>query len=77
MGYTMVTQLDGVEYRYTEWPKWQTVGQVKWTQLAGRELYNHSEDAQENANVVDTPSSANVVVELSRQLRAGWRAALL
>jgi hypothetical protein len=77
MGYTMVTRLaeDGSEYRYTEWPKFIAVGKVNWTALAGRELYNHSSDYQENWNVAEEPASAAVVAELSTQLRAGWRAA--
>jgi hypothetical protein len=77
MGYTMVTRLaeDGSEYRYTEWPKFLSVGKVNWTALAGRELYNHSSDYQENWNVAEEPASAAVVAELSTQLRAGWRAA--
>ena len=54
-----------------------TVGKVDWNHLAGRELYNHSRDYQENWNVVDDAASAAVVAELSQQLHAGWRAALV
>ena len=77
MGYTMITRLDGIEYRYTEWPKYLSLGEADWSQLAGRELYNHSCDPEENRNVVAEPASAAVVAALSRQLRAGWRAAII
>ena len=109
MGYTMVTRLAGIEYRYTgpysnwsrpligtlcclltyhkllirtsvahtEWPKYLALGKADWSELAGRELYNHSSDPEENRNVVAEPASATVVVELSRQLRVGWRGALI
>ena len=77
MGYTMVTRLDGIEYRYTEWPKYLSVGKADWSHLAGRELYNHSCDPEENRNVVAEPASATVAAALSRQLRAGWRAAII
>ena len=53
------------------------MGKVDWNHLAGRELYNHSRDYQENWNVVDDAASAAVVAELSQQLHAGWRAALV
>ena len=53
------------------------MGKVDWNVLAGRELYNHSCDYQENRNVVDDAASAAVVAELSQQLRAGWRVALV
>jgi hypothetical protein len=78
MGYSMVTRLeDGAEYRYTEWPKFVSVGNADWTQLAGRELYNHTADPQENRNVAAEPGCAAVVAELSKQLRTGWRGAIL
>ena len=88
MGYSMVTRVlqDGGangslhEVRYTEWPLWVgdpgTKGYPNWTDVAGRELYNHSADPQENDNVVDAVA-ASVVAALSRQLRAGWRAAII
>lgn len=77
MGHTMVTRLSGHEYRYTEWPRILGLGKVNWTELAGTELYNHTIDIQENTNVVAEPRYAAVATELSKQLRDGWRAALL
>lgn len=77
MGHTMVTRLSGHEYRYTEWPRILGLGKVNWSDLAGTELYNHTVDFQENANVVAMPEYAAVATELSKQLRDGWRGALL
>ena len=85
MGYTMATTIgrDGSstrdEVRYTEWPKWvgdNTKGSPDWSDIAGRELYNHSSDPQEGTNIVDE-MAAGLVAMLSQQLRAGWRAALV
>ena len=72
------------EYRYTEWPRWIGGSEdgacstdcVDWTDLAGRELYNHTFDLEENVNIVYS-SSARLVANLSMQLRAGWRGALV
>lgn len=72
------------EYRYTEWPRWIGGSEddacsadcVDWTDIAGRELYNHTADLEENVNVLDS-SPASLVANLSRQLRAGWRGALI
>ena len=77
MGHTMVTRLSGHEYRYTEWPRILGLGKVDWSDLAGRELYNHTVDFEENSNVVGQPGYTAIATELSKQLRDGWRAALL
>ena len=56
-------------------------GSADWTELAGRELYAHTGDdgscfdCYENENLVDQPQYAEVVQQLSKQLRAGWRGA--
>lgn len=89
MGYSMVTRIarDGGggsgslhEVRYTEWPRWvgdpRTKGRPDWTDVGGAELYNHTADPQENNNVVGA-GAASLVAALSRQLRAGWRAAAI
>lgn len=80
MGYTMVTRIDAIEYRYTEWPLWvgsaSTKGYADWSTLAGTELYNHSSDAEENENIVGS-APADLTTALSKQLRAGWRAGML
>jgi iduronate 2-sulfatase len=65
MGYSMKTD----RYRYTEWVE---PGQ---TPIA-RELYDHRRDPQETVNVAGLAENKEVAAELSRQLRAGWRAAL-
>lgn len=80
MGYTMITKVEGIEYRYTEWPLWRgnpaTKGVADWTNIAGVELYNHTADPEENENIESQVPPA-LVNELRAQLRAGWRAALL
>jgi len=56
-------------------------GAADWSELAGRELYAHAGDdgscfdCFENENVVDAPEHAELVKQLSAQLRAGWRGA--
>lgn len=54
---------------------------VEWTDKAGavvaRELYDHRTDSAENENLAGDPAHAARVAELSAQLAAGWRAALL
>ena len=53
----VVTRVGGIEYRYTEWPAFNTLTQPSqrhkpdWQRLAGVELYNHSADPGENFNV--------------------------
>lgn len=56
-------------YRYTEWAE---PGKTP----AARELYDHKLDPDENNNIADAPESKAVVTELSRKLKAGWKAAL-
>ena len=66
VGYTMLTQVDGVEYRYTEWPYFNTPGHPQkpdFTGLAGRELYNHADDPSEHTNV-----AASAALELGTYL---------
>jgi arylsulfatase A-like enzyme len=55
-------------YRYVEWKN-------KQGEIVARELYDHQTDPQENENVADKPEHAKVIVELSAQLKAGWKAA--
>ena len=62
-GYTMRTG----QYRYTEWGN---------NGERGRELYNYDADPNETVNIADLPENAELVEELSEQLRAGWQAAL-
>ena len=61
--------MEGVEYRYTEWPAFNTLKQPSqrhkpdWERLVGAELYNHSADPGENRNIWALTS-----VELRRAL---------
>ena len=47
MGYSMLTFVEGVEYRYTEWVDFntKTFGHPDWQRVVGRELYNHVGEA--------------------------------
>ena len=63
MGYTMRTD----RYRYTEW-----LDEDRKTVLA-RELYDHSNDDQENENVAESTDDA-LLANLSQQLYA-WKSA--
>ncbi|XP_065190341.1 iduronate 2-sulfatase-like isoform X2 [Sycon ciliatum] len=78
MGYTMRTD----KYRYTEWVKFNhTTAVADWTDVWGRELYDHTLDSEElfddeNENLVDKPEMAELVKKLHANLREGWRAAM-
>jgi len=65
MGYTMRTD----RYRYTEWLSPEKT-------LVARELYDHDRDPDENVNLAVRTENAALVEALSRQLHAGWKAAL-
>jgi iduronate 2-sulfatase len=66
MGYSMLTVVNGTEYRYTEWVDFNTVNQnaPDWTRVVGVELYNHHQDPLENFNVA-AQSGAHLVAMLS------------
>lgn len=63
MGYSMRTE----RYRYTEW-------QDKEGKVIARELYDHEADPAETKNIAESTDQATVD-GLSKQLKAGWRAA--
>ncbi len=65
MGYSMRTD----RYRFTEW-------QVPGTDFREYELYDHATDPQENMNLANRDSHAEVVQNLRDQLQRGWQAAL-
>lgn len=65
MGYSMRTD----RYRYTEW-------QSPEGAVVARELYDHQSDPYESENLAERPELRQLVEDLSRQLRAGWQAAL-
>ncbi len=56
-------------WRYTEWTS--AKGEV-----GGIELYDEQNDSAENANVAGDAKNAEVVAQLAKQLKAGWKAAL-
>jgi hypothetical protein len=58
-------------YRFT---LWETMDEA--SRRRGVELYDHRSDPQENHNLAGRPEHRELVAELTRQLRAGWPAAL-
>ncbi|XP_046579953.1 ulvan-active sulfatase-like [Haliotis rubra] len=73
-GYSMTTD----HYRYTEWVKFniQPVYKPDWTEVFGVELYDHYGDPEENKNLAYDSAYSALVAQFSKQLHAGWRAAL-
>ena len=61
------TSMRTERYRYTEWG---TDGSRR------RRLYDYEVDPDESVNIAELPENAELVTQLSKQLRAGWRAAL-
>ena len=74
MGYTMTT----TEYRYTEWIRvtYEPTFEQDWSTVYEVELYDHTNDPEENRNVVDDSDYVGIKNQLSQWLRAGWRAVL-
>ena len=66
MGYAIRT----ARYRYVEWRQWNT------TKVVARELYDHRTDPKEMVNLAPRKEHRATVAELSKQLTAGWQAAL-
>lgn len=64
MGYSMRTD----RYRYTEW-------QDANKHAVAAELYDHSDHSREEENLASREDRKGLVAALSRQLRAGWKAA--
>lgn len=64
MGYSMRTK----DHRFTLW-----VDRKDHSKVAAPELYDHRTDPQENQNLAAKPENAELVEELSAQLRAGWK----
>jgi len=56
------------QHTYTEW--------IKDDQVVGRMLFDHKTDPQENINIADLPENENLVKQLSRQLKQGFKQAL-
>ncbi|KAK7114972.1 iduronate 2-sulfatase-like [Littorina saxatilis] len=73
MGYTMKT----ATHRYTEWVAYDPVTFThNMSHVYARELYDHTNDLEENLNIVDQVAFKGLVEELAQQLRGGWRKAL-
>eukprot|EP00943_MAST-04B_sp_MAST-4B-sp1_P002171 g2171.t1 len=70
MGYSLLTNFENVEYRYTEWVDFNTINEnaPNWNRVVGRELYNHNTDPLENFNIVNS-AEKSVVSALSALLR--------
>lgn len=66
MGYSMVTS----KYHYVEWYHWDDGKKVAYDQV-GMELYDNQVDPEENINIAGNPENADLVLKLSKQLKAG------
>ena len=71
MGYSIRTE----HFRYTEWVKFQMTPNYRpdWNTLYGVELYDHSNDPDENNNVAYVVSYKQIRGTLSEWLHSGWR----
>ena len=78
MGYAVRTR----RWRYVEWVKFDKKStQPFWDKVLGTELYDHTEkniveNVAESVNVVNKKEFKQVVNELSKLLRQGWRGAI-
>ena len=77
MGYTI--RVD--KFRFTEWYGFnRTEGKPRFEEIWGTELYNHTHPTvffnDENENLASKQEMQSVVMQLRKQLQAGWRAAL-
>ncbi|XP_065196694.1 iduronate 2-sulfatase-like [Sycon ciliatum] len=77
MGYTVRTH----QWRYTEWVRFNHTNAIpNWTEVWGRELYDHSTPStnynDENVNKAYERGVEGVIVQLKETLVAGWRDAL-
>jgi iduronate 2-sulfatase len=68
MGYGMRTD----RYHYIEWYYWDNEEKVPLDYVTS-ELYDHTDDPDENRNIALKPGNANLVKQLGEQLKAGWR----
>ena len=66
MGYSMRTN----RHRFTVW-----VQRRDHTKVVATELYDHELDPQENTNLADVPTNAELVGRLMLQWQQGWRGA--
>jgi len=66
MGYSMRTD----RWRFNRWVRQTDPGEV-----VALELYDHTADPQEDANVAGDPAHAELIRRLTVELQAGWQAA--
>lgn len=71
MGYSMVTK----RYHYVEWYHWDNEKKAAG-KMAAVELYDNQNDPKENINIAGFPENAELIQNLSKKLKAGWRSAL-
>jgi iduronate 2-sulfatase len=68
MGYSMRTD----RYRFTRW-----VHISDLTRVDAVELYDHEKDPQENRNIAGNPENSELIKRLTKQLKAGWKGAMI
>lgn len=70
MGYSIRTDM----LRYTEWVAYDNKNYwPDWPLIISRELYNHSNDPFESKNLSEEDTFSNIVIELSKRLKRGWK----
>ena len=70
MGRSMKTK----RYHLIEWRSWDEENKLEG-ELIATELYDNQVDPDENENIADVKENADLVAQLSAQLKAGWKAA--
>ncbi|MBC8869861.1 MAG: sulfatase [Planctomycetes bacterium] len=71
MGYSMVTP----RYHYVEWRSWNHISGIAGD-LVAIELYDRENDPDENRNIAEFKENGQIIEQLSRQLKRGWRSAV-
>lgn len=71
MGYSIQTK----EYHYVEWYYWDNIAGERGDYVTA-ELYDNSDDPDENKNIAYLDENKGIVTDLSTKLKAGWRSAL-
>ena len=71
MGYSINTK----NYHYIEWYSWDHTKGERGA-FKGAELFHTAKDPNETINLVNDEGYEQVITQLSKQLRQGWRAAL-
>jgi len=71
MGYSMTTD----RYHYVEWYFWDNTEKERG-EFVVAELYDHQVDPQENKNLANQPGFDDIIINLSRQMTAGWQSAI-